>query len=177
MLNGLTHGPLPTPGFLPPFQPNPSEVGDGRAGGRGRVTPLPLGGNGGGRGRVIRLPLGANAGGGDRGALSLGASARLLDEGARALAPAPGFIPKSWPTLAQVGEGLGEFDGDRAPEGGYLAMLESTEVLPQAWDGESITYESVPLISYTPRTFVIDVCVHIKGYMLMQKKLDLFTNF
>jgi len=46
-------------------------------------------------------------------------------------------------------------------------MLESTEVLPQAWDGETITYESVPLISYTPRTFVIDVCVHVKRYMLM----------
>ncbi len=118
---------------------------------------------------MTRLPLGANAGGGDRDALSLGASARLLDEGARALAPAPGFIPPSWPTLAQVGEGLGDFDVDRAPEGGYLAMLESTEVLPQAWDGETITYESVPLISYTPRTFVIDVCVHVKRYMLMKK--------
>ena len=168
-MTGLTHGPLPTPGFLPPSHPTPSEVGDGRAVGRGRVTPLPLGGNGGGRGRVTRLPLGANAGGGDRDALSLGASARLLDEGARALAPAPGFIPSSWPTLSQVGEGHGDFDVDRAPEGGYLAMLESTEVLPQAWDGESITFESVPLISYTPRTFVIDVCVHVKGTLLCKK--------
>ena len=47
-------------------------------------------------------------------------------------------------------------------EGGYLALLEATEELPQEWTGETITYESVPHISYTPRQLVIDVCVHVK---------------
>ena len=107
-MNGLTHGPLPTPGFLPPSHPNPSEVGDGRAGGRVRVTPLPLGGNGGGRGRGA-LSLGANAGGGDRDALSRGATAAQLREGERGHAPAPGFLPPSRPTLPKVGEGRSGF--------------------------------------------------------------------
>ena len=85
-------------------------------------------------------------------------------------------VPPFQPILPQMGEGLAAFDAEGPPEGGYLAMFEATEVLPQEWDVETITYESVPLISYTPRTFVIDVCFHIKGYMLM-KKLDFFTNF
>ncbi len=43
-----------------------------------------------------------------------------------------------------------------------MALLEATEELPQEWTGETLTYESVPLISYTPRPLVIDVCVHVK---------------
>ena len=125
-MNGLTQGPLPTPGFLPPSDPNPSQVGDGRVGGRGRVTPLPLGGNG-GRGRVTRLPLGANAGGG-RGRvtrLPRVATAAQLREGERGHAPAPGFLPPSRPTLPQVGDGrsgfsqsapFAEFGGIRAKQ-------------------------------------------------------------
>ena len=58
--------------------------------------------------------------------------------------------------------------GDGYPEGGYLALLESREELPQEWIGETITYESVPLIGYTPRQLVIDVCAHLKRYTILQ---------
>ena len=118
-------------------------MGDGRIGEKGRVTLLPLGGSGGG-GRAAELPLGGTS---DR-------------EGG--LSPFPLVIPPSQPTLPQVGEGLAADGGDGGPDGGYLALLESTEELPQEWTGETITYESVPLISYTPRQLVIDVCPRVK---------------
>ncbi len=144
VFNGVTSGPSPVPGLLPPFHPSPSEVGDGRSGKRGRVTRLPLGGTGGGV-RAAELPLGGSS---DR-------------EGG--LSPFPLVIPPTLPTLPQVGEGLAAEGGDAPLEGGYLALLEATEELPQEWTGETITYESVPHISYTPRQLVIDVCVHVKS--------------
>ena len=63
---------------------------------------------------------------------------------------------------------LGGNGGDGPLEGGYLALLEATEELPQGWTGETITYESVPLISYTPRQLVIDVCPHVKRLIILQ---------
>ena len=90
--------------------------------------------------------------------------------------PTPGALPPSHPTPSQVGDGLGR-DGAMLslggggfdyPEGGYLALLEATDELPQEWTGETITYESVPLISYTPRQLVIDVCAHVKRYIILQ---------
>ena len=147
VLNGVTSGPSPVPGLLPPSHPTPSEVGDGRIGERGRVTLLPLGGSGGGV-RAAELPLGSND--------------AQPGEGEGGLSPFPLVIPPSQPTLPQVGEGLSADGGDAPLEGGYMALLEATEELPQEWTGEMITYESVPLISYTPRPLVIDVCAHVK---------------
>ena len=73
MLNGASNGPSPAPGLLLPSHPTPSEVGDGRLGGSGRVTLLPLGGTGVGGVRAAELPLGG-PGGRDGAMLSLGAN-------------------------------------------------------------------------------------------------------
>ena len=128
-------------------------MGDGRSGERGRVTPLPLGGTGGGV-RAAELPLGS--------------SYAQPGEGEGGLSPFPLVIPPSQPILPQVGDGLAADGGDGGPEGGYMALLEATEELPQEWTGETITYESVPLISYTPRQLVIDVWVHVKRLIILQ---------
>ena len=73
------------------------------------------------------------------------------------------MIPPSQPILPRVGEGLSTDGGDAPLEGSYLALLEATEELPQECTGETLRYESVPLVSYTPRRLVIDVCVYVKG--------------
>ncbi len=94
VLNGVTSGPSPVPGLLPPSHPTPSEVGDGRNGGSGRVTLLPLGGSGGGV-RAAELPLGSND--------------AQPGEGEGGLSPFPLVIPPSQPTPPQVGEGRSGF--------------------------------------------------------------------
>ncbi len=119
VLNGVTSGPSPAPGLIPPSHQTPSEVGDGHNGGSGRVTLLPLGGTG-GRVRAAELPLGGTGGGGVRAAelpldgsggrdgamLSLGANAAHSGEGEHDLAPTPGILPPSHPNTSKVGEGL-----------------------------------------------------------------------
>ncbi len=84
------------------------------------------------------------------------------EEELQGLDPTPGLLPPSHPNPPQVGEGLAADGGDASLEGGYLALLEETERLPQEWNGETITYESVPLINFPPRQLVIDVCGHVK---------------
>ena len=89
-----TSGPSPVPGLLPPSHPSPSEVGDGRSGERGRVTPLPLAGTGGGV-RAAEVTLGSND--------------AQPGEGEGGLSPFPLVIPPSQPILPQVGEGRSGF--------------------------------------------------------------------
>ena len=102
-------------------------------------------------------------GGGGRLRLAALAHQAQLSEGVRDLDHTLQTPPSSLTTLPQVVEGLlGGVVGDGDVEGGNLAMLEAREHLPQEWTVETITYESVPLISYTPRQLVIDVCAHVK---------------
>ena len=97
VLNGVTSGPSPAPGLLPPSHPTPSEVGDGRSGEMGRVTLLPLVGSGGGV-RAAELPLG-------------GTSDAQPGEGVGGLSHNPGILPPSHPNPSKVGEGI-YFNGD-----------------------------------------------------------------
>ena len=114
-MTGVTSGPSPVPGLLPPSQPTPSEVGDGRSGERGRVTLLPLGGTGGGV-RAAELPLGGS-GGRDGAMLSLGANYAQPGEAERGLSPTPGILPPSRPNPSKVGDGV-YFNGDGGGGGG-----------------------------------------------------------
>ncbi len=117
-MNGVTSGPSPVPGLLPPSHPSPSEVGDGRSGERGRVTRLPLGGTGGGV-RAAELPLG-------------GTRYAQPGEGEGGLSPFPLVIAPSQPTLPQVGEGRSGFTHSAAVTG-FIGM-QANQAIAQASD-------------------------------------------
>ena len=104
-MTGVTSGPSPVPGLLPPCHPSASEVGDGRIGERGRVTLLPLGGSCGGV-RAAELPLGGTGGGVRAAELPLGGTNYAQPgEGERGPSPFPLVLPPSHPILPQVGDG------------------------------------------------------------------------